>query len=254
MKDLDEYSKEHVRERLDILLVERGLARSRTAAVVLIERGSVCVNDIVINKASRTVLINAKIEVTEPLAFVSRAGEKLEHALSTWNISVDSLIVADIGASTGGFTDCLLKRGAKKVYAIDVGTNQLDANIRNNLKVVSIEQTDVRGVHLPELVDFVTIDVSFISLTHILETAKNLLKDADSTNDKTIIALVKPQFEIGPNQVDKHGVVTDEIKREEALNKIKTEAEKLRLIVQAETTSPIIGTAGNVEFLLWLKK
>lgn len=240
---------ERVRERLDILLVERGLARSRTASAILIERGSVRVNDVVINKASRTVLIEAKIEVTEPLAFVSRAGEKLEHALITWDIPVNDLVVADIGASTGGFTDCLLKRGAKKVYAIDVGTDQLDASLRNDSRVVSIEQTDVRKVQLPELVDFATIDVSFISLTHVLETAKNLLKNAG-----TIVALVKPQFEVGPGQVDKHGVVTDETKRKETLEKIKSEAEKIGLTVQSETTSPITGNSGNVEYLLWLRK
>lgn len=235
-----------------MLLIERGLARSRTAAAVLIERGSVRVNGIVIDKAGRTVPIDAKIEVTKPLAFVGRAGEKLEHALSTWNIPVNGLVVADIGASTGGFTDCLLKRGAAKVYAIDVGTDQLDASLRGNPKVVNIEQTDVRGVHLPELVDFVTIDVSFISLTHILETAKNLLKN-DSANGGTIITLVKPQFEVGPGQVDRHGVVTDEAKRKEALEKIRSEAEKTGLTVRAETASPIVGNAGNVEYLLWLE-
>ena len=207
---------EHNRERLDILLMERELARSRTAAVVLIERGSVRVNGVVVYKASRGVLINAKIEVTEPLAFVSRAGEKLEYALSTWNISVDGFIVADIGASTGGFTDCLLKRGAQKVYAIDVGTNQLDIGLRNNPRVVNIEQTDARKVELPEPVDFATIDVSFISLTHILSAVKNILKEGGS-----IIALIKPQFEVGPGQVDDRGVVVEEAKkRSSGKNKI----------------------------------
>lgn len=240
---------ERTRERLDILLVERELARSRTAAAVLIERGSVLVNGVVIDKASRTTPIDAKIEVTEPLAFVSRAGEKLEHTLSTWNINVKGLTVADIGASTGGFTDCLLKRGAEKVYAIDVGTNQLDSTIRENSKVINIEQTDVRDVKIPELVDLVTIDVSFISLTYILETAKNLLKE-----NGTIITLVKPQFEVGPGQVDKHGVVANESQRNDVLDKIKSEAQKINLKIQAQTTSPITGNAGNVEYLLWLKK
>ena len=249
MKELDN---ESARERLDILLNERGLARSRSAAVVLIERGSVRVNGVVINKPSRSVLIDAKIEVTEPLAFVSRAGEKLEFALKNWNISVAGLVVADIEASTGGFTDCLLKRGARKVYAIDVGTGQLDKGLQNNPAVVSIEQTDVRGIQLPELVDFVTIDVSFISLTHVLGTAKNLLKK-DAEFAGTIIALVKPQFEVGPGQVDRNGVVVDEVKRKETLEKIKSEATKIGLVVQGETTSPILGSAGNIEYLLWLK-
>lgn len=259
-KTPDETAGEHVRERLDILLMEHGLARSRTAAVVLIERGSVRVNGIVMDKASRIVFNDAKIEVTEPLAFVSRAGEKLEHALSAWDINVNGLVVADIGSSTGGFTDCLLKHGAKKVYAIDVGTDQLDASLRNDPRVVSIEQTDARGIKLQEDVDFVTIDVSFISLTHILETAKNLLKkngpDANNntTGDGSIIALVKPQFEVGPGQADKHGVITDETKRKEALEKIKSFAQKIDLAAQAEITSPITGNAGNVEYLLWLKK
>lgn len=257
---LEKYPRENSRKRLDILLVERKLARSRTAAAVLIERGSVNVNDIVIDKASRSVLVNAKIEVTKPLAFVSRAGEKLEHAFSEWKIKVDRLVVADIGASTGGFTDCLLKHGAEKVYAIDVGTDQLDASIRDNPRVVNMEQTDARDIQLPELVDFVTIDVSFISLIHILKTAKNLLKNGNLTGEETaayggtIIALVKPQFEVGPGQVDKHGVVTDEAKRKEVLEKIKSEARKIGLTVQSETTSPITGNAGNIEYLLWLKK
>jgi 23S rRNA (cytidine1920-2'-O)/16S rRNA (cytidine1409-2'-O)-methyltransferase len=250
MKNLPD---ERTRERIDILLVERGLARSRTAAVVLIERGNVRVNGAFIDKASRTVLIDAKIEVTEPLAFVSRAGEKLEHALAKWSIRVDGLVVADIGSSTGGFTDCLLKREAKKVYAIDVGSNQLDESLRKDPRVVSIEQTDVRNIKLPELVDLVTIDVSFISLIHILETAKNLIKN-DSDTDTTIIALVKPQFEVGPGQVDDRGVVTDEAKRKETLEKVKSFARKIGLSVQAETTSPITGNAGNIEYLLWLKK
>lgn len=240
------------RERLDILLMERGLARSRSAAVVLIERGSVTVNGVIMDKASRTVLVDVKIEVTEPLAFVSRAGEKLEYALATWNIEVRGLTVADIGSSTGGFTDCLLKRGAEKVYAIDVGTGQLATEIRSNPKVVVMEQTDIRSANLPEKVDLAVIDVSFISLSHVLETAKKLLKDK-SAGGGTIIALVKPQFEVGPGQVDKHGVVTDSTKRAATLEKIKAEATKIGLSVQAETTSPITGNAGNVEYLLLLK-
>ena len=143
----------------------------------------------------------------------------------------------------------MLKRGAEKVYAIDVGTNQLDPTIRENPKVINIEQTDVRGIKLPELVDFVTIDVSFISLTHILETAKDLLKETG-----TIITLVKPQFEVGPGQVDKHGVVANESQRNDVLDKIKSEAQKINLKIQAHTSSPITGNAGNVEYLLWLKK
>lgn len=246
---MKELPNKRTRERLDMLLVERELARSRTAAVVLIERGSVCVNDVVVDKASRSVPIDAKIEVTKPLAFVSRAGEKLEHAFSIWNIKVEGLVAADVGSSTGGFTDCLLKHGIARVYAIDVGTNQLDSGIRNNPKVISIEQTDIRNTCLPELVDFATIDVSFISLTHVLETTKNLLN-----KNGTIIALVKPQFEVGPGQVDKHGVVANETKRKETLEKIRSFSRQIGLTVQAETTSPIIGNAGNVEYLLWLKK
>ncbi len=248
-KNFAETPSEQKRERLDILLLERGLARSRTAAVVLIERGSVLVNGVMMNKANRPVLIDAKIEVTEPLAFVSRAGEKLEYALSTWNIKVEGLTVADIGSSTGGFTDCLIQRNAQKVYAIDVGTNQLNPILRGNPKVISLEQTDVRNVKLPEPADLVTIDVSFISLKHILETTKSLLK----TNGQMIV-LVKPQFEVGPKQVDDRGVVTSEEKRKETLENVKSEAENIGLKIQAETTSPIVGNAGNIEYLLWLKK
>ena len=240
---------EKLRERLDILLLERELARSRTAAAVLIERGSVLVNGVIINKASRAVLVDAKIEITEPLAFVSRAGEKLDFALSNWSIPVSDTTAVDVGSSTGGFTDCLLQRGAKKVYAIDVGTDQLAPEIRSNPKVVVMEQQDVRVADIPEKVDLVVIDVSFISLSHILKKVKNFLKENGS-----IIALVKPQFEVGPNQVDDRGVVADESKRREVLENVKNDANKIGLTTFAEITSPITGAAGNIEYLLWLKK
>lgn len=240
------------RERLDILITERGLARSRSAAVVLIERGSVKVNGIVVDKASRTVLLDAKIEVTEPLSFVSRAGEKLDHALTTWPIPTKGLVAVDIGSSTGGFTDCLLQRGIQKVYAIDVGTDQLAPEIRTNEKVVVMEQTDVRKALLPEKADLVVIDVSFISLSHVLEIAKNFLKPK-TDGGGTIIALVKPQFEVGPKQVDDRGVVSSEEKRKEVLEKVKNEALNTGLSIQGEIISPITGAAGNVEYLLWLK-
>jgi len=240
------------RERLDILITERGLARSRSAAVVLIERGSVKVNGVVVNKASRTVLLDAKLEVTEPLSFVSRAGEKLDHALTTWPIPTKGLVAVDIGSSTGGFTDCLLQRGIQKVYAIDVGTDQLAPEIRTNEKVVVMEQTDVRKALLPEKVDLVVIDVSFISLSHVLEIAKNFLKPK-TDGGGTIIALVKPQFEVGPKQVDDRGVVSSEEKRKEVLEKVKNEALGIGLSIQGEIISPITGAAGNVEYLLWLK-
>lgn len=235
--------------RLDKLLTERGLARSRTAANVLIDRGSVTVDGIIATKASQLAEIDARIEVTKPLQFVSRAGEKLQYALSEWNISTAGLVVADIGASTGGFTDCLLQNGAQKVYAIDVGTNQLSPELKENPKVVSVEQTDVRKACLPEKVDLATIDVSFISLTYVLPTAAAMLKKGG-----TIIALVKPQFEVGPGQVDRRGVVTEEAKREEVLEKIKAAAQAIGFSAQMHLTSPVPGTAGNIEYLLWLRK
>jgi 23S rRNA (cytidine1920-2'-O)/16S rRNA (cytidine1409-2'-O)-methyltransferase len=238
-----------MKERLDVLLFKQGLCRSRTAAGVLISRGSVLVNGVVETKSSKFVLVDSKIEVIDPLAFVSRAGEKLEHALTTWGIAVTGLIAADIGASTGGFTDCLLQHGAEKVYAIDVGTNQLVKSLRDNPKVVSLEQTDIRKANLPEKVDLIVIDVSFISLLHVLPKAVTMLK-----KDGMVIALVKPQFEVGPDVVDKHGVVTEESTRKEVLEKIRSAATQLGLKIQGELVSPIKGNAGNTEFLLWLQK
>lgn len=238
-----------MKERLDVLVYARKLSTSRSSAVTLIERGSVKVNGAIVTKASKVFDQEVNIEVLEPLAFVSRAGEKLEYALATWQIAVRGLTAADIGASTGGFTDCLLQHGAQKVYAIDVGTDQLDSRLRRDSRVISIEQTDIRKVILPEQVDFVCIDVSFISLIHILESAKKILRESG-----VIVALVKPQFEVGPNQVDKKGIVLDESKRKKVLDKIKDTATKTGLKVLGETQSPITGSKGNVEYLLYLQK
>ena len=237
-----------MKKRLDLIMSEREICRSRTAAGILIARGSVKVNGNLIIKPSKTVDIESQIEIIEPLAFVSRGGEKLDHALSIWDISVQGAVAADVGSSTGGFTDCLLQRGASKVYAIDVGTGQLDKKLTSDPRVVSIEQTDVREAKLPELVDLACIDLSFISLTHVLVKVKKLLKETG-----IIVALVKPQFEVGPGQVDRRGVVSDKVKRDDALQKIKSIATNFGLKLMNETTSPITGSKGNVEYLLYLK-
>ncbi len=242
------------KERLDKLLVDRGLAETREKARALIMAGQVYVNGQRVEKAGTKVREGAKIELRgEGLPFVSRGGLKLAHALKEFGIKVEGLTCADIGASTGGFTDCLLQAGAKRVYAIDVGKGQLHYKLRRDPRVVLMEGVNARYLRpedLPEPVDLVTIDVSFISLTKILPAALNILKP-----DGEIVALIKPQFEVGPKKVGKGGVVRDPKLHQEVLAKISTFArEELGLKVLGVTESPILGPAGNKEFLIWLKK
>ncbi len=242
------------KERLDKLLVDRGLAETREKARALIMAGQVYVNGQRVEKAGTKVREEAKIELKgEGLPFVSRGGLKLAHALKEFGIRVKGLTCADIGASTGGFTDCLLQAGAKKVYAIDVGKGQLHYKLRRDPRVVLMEGVNARYLQaedLPEPVDLVTIDVSFISLTKILPAALNILKPGGE-----IVALIKPQFEVGPEKVGKGGVVRDPKLHQEVLAKISHFArDKLGLEVLGVTASPILGPAGNKEFLIWLKK
>ena len=241
------------KERIDKLLVARGLVESREKAQALIMAGEVLVDGRRVDKAGTKVPLEARIELRgKGLPFVSRGGLKLDHALKKFGLKVEGLCCADIGASTGGFTDCLLQAGARRVYAIDVGKGQLHYKLRQDPRVVVLEGVNARYLKagdLPEPVDLVTIDVSFISLTKILPAAKEILKPGGE-----IVALIKPQFEVGPGQVGRGGVVKDPRLHQEVCARIASFAEELGLLVKGLTESPILGPAGNREFLIHLKK
>lgn len=234
--------------RLDVLLVERGMADSRAKAQALIMAGQVRVNDQVALKASTSVEPNATLTVDSGPRFVSRGGEKLAGALTEFSIDVTGMICADVGSSTGGFTDCLLQHGAAKVYAIDVGKGILDWKLRNDPRVVVMEQTNARYVEsLSEKIDFVTVDASFISLKVLLPVIKKWKVGSG------ILALIKPQFEAGKKEVSRgDGVIRDpEIHRKvllDVLNYAQEEGFGLHGLVK----SSLLGPKGNVEFLLWM--
>ncbi|MFW6110403.1 MAG: TlyA family RNA methyltransferase [Patescibacteria group bacterium] len=237
--------------RLDVLLRKKGTARSRNRAKRLIKQGKVIVNGDVITKPSTKVDKDIKISITEPLQYASRAGHKLEKALREFRVNPEGLIVLDVGTSTGGFVDCLLQNGAKKIYAVDVGKEQLLEHLRKNPKIVSMEQTDIRDVReLPEKVELATVDVSFISLTKVLPKVQELIK-----NRGDIVALIKPQFEVGPEYVGKGGLVKAE-HQEKALEKIQSWTKQHpKLEVRNITESPLEGSkGGNREFLIHLRK
>lgn len=248
-------SPEH-KNRLDVEMHSRGLARSRSNAVDLIKRGKVKINGKIITKASVEVGSEDTLSIESPEKFVSRAGEKLEHALGVFKVDVKDLTTVDIGSSTGGFTDCLLQHGAKKVIAIDVGTDQLVTELRNDPRVEVYEGTNVRNFTIPEQVNVVVIDVSFISLTLVLPKAYEFLKDSGVLKKESfVIALVKPQFEVGMESAKKHrGVITSDGEHREVLERVKKVAKEIGFKVVNETTSPIEGEKGNKEFLLLLKK
>lgn len=238
-----------MKKRLDILLFELGLVDSRKKASDLIKDGKVFINGIVVNKPSKEFVGDEKIEITEALKYVSRAGLKLEGAYKNFNFDIKDKIAVDVGSSTGGFTDFLLQNGIKKVYAVDVGTSQLVEKLRSDSRVVSLEKTDIRKAELPEKVDLAVIDVSFISLEIVLPSVINLLKEKGE-----IIALVKPQFEVGKENIGKGGIVKDDQAKFFILEKIKNFAGKLGLKIKEEMISPITGGDGNEEYFLYLKK
>jgi 23S rRNA (cytidine1920-2'-O)/16S rRNA (cytidine1409-2'-O)-methyltransferase len=235
--------------RLDVLLVERGLAESRAKAQALIMAGQVRANGQVALKSGTTVPSNTVLEVDSGPRFVSRGGEKLDAALEAFGIDVKGLVCADVGASTGGFTDCMLQRGAQKVYAIDVGKGILHWKLRNYARVIVMEETNARFVEsLPEKVSFVTVDASFISLKILLPVLKNWL-----TENAQLACLIKPQFEAGKKDVSRgDGVIRDpEIHRQvllDVLSFAKKEGFGLRGLIK----SPLLGPKGNTEFLVWL--
>jgi len=240
------------KERLDKEILRRGLADTRQKAQGLILSGRVVVDGRVADKAGTQVAPDAEIRLTgDYLPYVSRGGLKLKGALDNFKIGVAGLVCADIGASTGGFTDCLLQEGAAKVYAIDVGYGILDLKVRNDQRVTVIERFNARFLTqdtLPEKVDLAVIDASFISLKLLLKPVLATLKPGCS-----IIALVKPQFEVGREHVGKGGIVRDEGMRAASLEAVKEFACLLGASVEGEMESPIRGAKGNVEYLLHLK-
>lgn len=233
------------RRRLDEALVARGLAENRSRARALIMAADVLVNGVTVTRAGLTIHSGDDVTLKAPPKYVSRGGEKLEHALSEFQIAVRDRVAADFGASTGGFTDCLLQHGAARVYAIDVGYGQLATRLRSDPRVIVIERTNVRHLEsLPERIDMVTIDVSFIGLGLVLPAARNLLND-----NGQIVALVKPQFEAGRAEVGRGGVVREPATHRRVLQNLFRTADELGLGIAGLTASPLRGPAGNIEFL-----
>lgn len=233
------------RVRLDQLLVERGLAASRAQAQAFIMAGQVRVGDAPVTKAGTPVSPESAVTITGQRRFVSRGGEKLAHALDAFGIAPAGLICADFGASTGGFTDCLLQRGAARVYAVDVGYGQLDDRIRQDSRVVVRDRTNARHLaSLPEPVALVVVDVSFIALALVLPAALRVLAP-----EGRIVALVKPQFEAGKGGVGKGGVVRNRAVHVAVLQSVSAAAAALGLRLDGLTASPLRGPAGNIEFL-----
>ncbi|SHJ23513.1 TlyA family RNA methyltransferase [Hespellia stercorisuis] len=242
-----------MKERLDILLVQRNLAASREKAKAIIMSGNVYVDGQKEDKAGTNFPVEAQIEVRgHTLPYVSRGGLKLEKAIAEFDVSVQDKVCTDVGSSTGGFTDCMLQNGARKVFAIDVGRGQLDWKLRQDERVVCMEKTNIRYVtpeDIGEPIDFSSIDVSFISLTKVLIPIRNYLVD-----DGEIVALIKPQFEAGREKVGKKGVVRERSTHHEVIEKVTSYAQSIGFAVLNIAFSPIKGPEGNIEYLVHLKK
>ncbi len=257
-----------MKDRLDRILVSKGLVKSREIAKALIIEGKVFVDGKKLTKAGTLVDSSSVITVNSlEKRYVSRGGFKLEAALDFFNIDVSNKIAMDVGASTGGFTDCLLKRGVRKVYCIDVGYGQLDWTLRNDSRVVVLEKTNIRYLDkiiserikknkpedIEELVncniDLATIDVSFISLTKVIPVVINFLK-----GEGELIALIKPQFEVGKNEVGKGGIIREDEKRFAAIKSVVNFAQKFGVKTKDVFKSPITGRKGNIEFFVYMKK
>lgn len=240
------------KERLDVLIAERQLAESRERAKAYIMAGVVYVNGQREDKPGLKIKRSSTIEVREKMKYVSRGGLKLEKAMANFGVSIEGKVGMDVGASTGGFTDCMLQNGAAKVYSVDVGYGQFAWKLRQDPRVVCMEKTNIRYLtpdRLDEKVDFCSIDVSFISLTKVLTPICELLND-----DADIFALIKPQFEAGREQVEKHGVVRNPKVHEQVINLVWDYARTLGLGVRGLDFSPIKGPEGNIEYLMHLKK
>lgn len=243
-----------MKKRLDVILVEQNFFETRERAKREIMLGNVIVNENAITKAGTMFKDTDKlnIRIKDKLKYVSRGGLKLEKAIKVWNLDFYDKVILDIGASTGGFTDCSLQNGAKLVYSVDVGKNQLDWKLRNHKKVISLEQTHIKDLATSDLnnekVDFIVIDVSFISLTKVIPYFKKFLKP-----DGKIIMLIKPQFEVGREKIGKNGVVENEEYHDEAIKKIISFSKECGYNLVGVEDSPIKGTKGNKEFLMYLQ-
>jgi len=253
--------------RLDVLLVERGLAESRAKAQAVIMAGQVRVSDQVTLKPATNVDTNATLTVDSGPRFVSRGGEKLDAALEAFDIDVSGLVCVDVGASTGGFTDCMLQRGAEKVYAVDVGKGILHWKLRNYDRVVVMEKTNARYVEsFPEQIDFVTVDASFISLKILLPVVKKWLpplpsppsplpKGEGRRGEGGVVALIKPQFEAGKKDVSRgDGVIRDPEIHKQVLFDVLEFAQQEGFQIRGLIKSPLMGPKGNAEFLVWLNQ
>ena len=236
--------------RLDVYLVENNYFPTRNKARLAIENKDIMVDGIIIDKPSYSVDETSSVSIVkESIPYVSRGGLKLEHALNTFSISVTNTTCLDIGASTGGFSDCLLQKGANKVYALDVGTNQLDSKLRSNKNIVSIENTNFRTINPSDYsklnINVITADVSFISLTYLFYNVSKILK-----KDGIFVALIKPQFEVSKKEHNKNGVVNDKKTHLKVISKIIEDANQYGLYLNKLTYSPIKGEkSGNIEYL-----
>ena len=243
-----------MKKRLDLILVERELFETREKAKREIMAGNVIVNEQVETKAGTMFMDNdkLKIRIKDKLKYVSRGGLKLEKAIKTWNLDFKDKLVLDIGASTGGFTDCALQNGAKYVYSVDVGKNQLDWKLRNDERVLSLEEMHIKDLKQEDInnekVNFIVIDVSFISLTKVIPYLKKFLAKTGN-----IVMLVKPQFEVGREKIGRNGVVENEEYHDEAIKKIISFSKEGGYELLGVEDSPIRGTKGNKEFLMLLK-
>lgn len=239
------------KERLDVLLVEKVFFASRENAKRHIMAGIVLVNNVPVDKPGTRVPVDAPIRLKgKVMPYVGRGGYKLEKAIKTFNLDLTGCVMADIGASTGGFTDCALQHHAAKVYAIDVGYNQLDWKLRNDSRVINMEKTNIKNVSLETLgepVDFVSTDISFISVLKIIPAVKSILKP-----DGHLVILIKPQFEAGREQVGKGGLVHDPAVHREVIRHVASAFEEEGFAIQGLTWSPIKGGTGNIEFLACL--
>ncbi len=242
-----------MKERLDLLLVQNGYAESREKAKRVIMTGVVFVDGRREDKAGTKVDIEAEIVVKGGTCpYVSRGGLKLEKAVKAFNLNFDGFVCADMGASTGGFTDCMLQNGARKVYSMDVGYGQLDWKLRTDDRVVNMEKTNIRYLDkslIEEEIDFVSIDVSFISLTLIIPVAYEVLKGGGE-----LVCLVKPQFEAGREQVGKKGIVRDKNVHNQVILKVADFSRSLGFTIKNITFSPMTGAKGNIEYLIYMKK
>ena len=242
-----------MKERLDVILVNNGLASSRDNAKRTIMAGLVTVDGIVETKSGQKFDVDSEFKVKDKLLkYVSRGGLKLEKAIQSFNIKLNGCYAVDMGASTGGFTDCMLMNGALKVYALDVGYGQLDYKLRVDPRVINMEKTNIRYLDttlIEEPIDFISIDVSFISLRHMFPVASEILKDVGA-----VMCLIKPQFEAGREQVGKKGIVRDSKIHVEVIENVISYASDNGLYPHGLDYSPVKGTKGNIEYLLYLKK